>query len=209
MAIQLRSQIRSLSLMSNSICCNTCYGHTRNLHKPERILIGFLGYVFIQNNVYSVERQWSLDNIFCDSWYVRNPVNKRQNKSWRWRKKDRDKGRFGGDNLTFGKGVRLNDIEKRMDHVEEDTHGSWLVICVCIINCRRYKTKIQRLHWRRGPLSAGVRPDLNREPVPLIRLLLLLLLLAGCGPPAEQQDDPPCPQHGSGKSSFVQNKTIK
>lgn len=113
-------------------------------------------------------------------------------------------GGGGEENLTFGKGVRLNNVEISMDHVEEDPHGPWLVVSVGIINRRRYKPKIQRLHRWRGPLSAGVRPDLSRGSVPLIRLLL-----AACGPPAEQQDEPPCPQHGSEKSSFVQKRTSR
>lgn len=104
-------------------------------------------------------------------------------------------------NLTFGKGVRLDHVEKSVDHVEEDPYGPWLVVSVGIINRRRYKPKIQRLHRRRGALPAGVRPQFSRGRVPLRRLLL-----AACGPPAEQQDEPLRPQHGSEKSSFVQKE---
>lgn len=96
-------------------------------------------------------------------------------------------GRGGGDdNLTFGKRVRLNNVEKSMDNVEEDPYGPWLIVSVGIINRRRYEPKIQRLHWRRRPLSAGVRPYLRRSRLPLI-----CLLLAACAPPAKQQDEPP------------------
>lgn len=95
----------------------------------------------------------------------------------------------------------MNNVEISMDHVEEEPDGPWLVVSVGIINRRRYKPKIQRLHRWGAPLSAGVRLDFRRGPVPLIRLLL-----AACGPPAEQQDEPPCPQHGSVKSSFVQKE---
>lgn len=51
-------------------------------------------------------------------------------------------GEGDDNNLTFGKGVRLNNVEKSMDHVEEDPYGPWLVVSVGIINRRRYKPKI-------------------------------------------------------------------
>lgn len=92
-----------------------------------------------------------------------------------------------------------------MDHVEKDPYGPWLVVSVGIIDSRRYKPKIQRLHRWRGALPAGVRPGHSRSCAPLISLLL-----TACGAPAEQQDEPPCPQHGSEKSSSVlKEKTRK
>lgn len=106
--------------------------------------------------------------------------------------------------VTFGEVVRLNNIEKRVDHVEKDPDGRWFVVRMGIVNCRRYKPKVQRLHRRRGALSAGVRPHLIRCPVPLIRRLL-----AACGPPAEQQDEPPAPQHGSEKVCTQRKETRK
>lgn len=124
------------------------------------------------------------------------------------RSKDEKPGWGGGgwDNLTFRKGVRLNNVEKSVDHVEEKPNRSWLKVSVGIVNSSRYKPKIQRLHRGRGPLSLRFRPGLHRGPVPL---LLRLLLAAGGGPPAEQQDEPTCPQHGLEKSSFIQKKLSK
>lgn len=122
----------------------------------------------------------------------------------RWRQEVYIWGGGGDDNLTFREGVRLNDVEKRMDYVEENPYGPWLVVCVGIINRRGNEPEIQRLHRQRWPLSTGVRPYLSRSWAPLVRLML-----AACGPPAEQQEEPPCPQHGSEKSSFTHNKTAK
>ncbi len=150
-----------------------------------------LSYVFIQNDL---NESKALMVSLCP--HVRGVRNSED--------EERRDGCGGGEeegNLTFGKGVRLNNVEIGMDHVEEDPHGPRLVVSVGVINRRRYKPKIQRLHRWRGPLSAGVRPDLGGGSVPLIRLLL-----AACGPPEEQQDEPPCPQHGSEKSSSVQKK---
>lgn len=96
------------------------------------------------------------------------------------------RGGGGDDNLTFGKRVRLNNVEKSVDDVEEDPYGPWLIVSVGIINRCWYETKIQWLHWRRRPLSAGVRPYHSRSRLPIIGLLL-----AACGPPAKQQDEPP------------------
>lgn len=92
--------------------------------------------------------------------------------------------------LTFGEGVRLDNVEESVDYVEEEPDGPRLVVSVGVINRRGDKPEVQRFHRRRGPLSAGVRLPLSREP-------LVLQLLAASGPPAEQQDEPPGPQHGS------------
>lgn len=138
-------------------------------------------------------QKWLLSWIKCKSWQFPCVRGRRSRRGRRDEDTRTGMGGAGGDdNLTFGKVVRLNNVEKSMDHVEEDPHGSRLVVSMGIINRRRYKPKVQRLHRWRRPLSAGVRPGLQRETFPVIRLLL-----AACGPPAEQQDEPPCPQHGS------------
>lgn len=103
----------------------------------------------------------------------------------------------GGSSLTFGEGVRLNNVEERVDYVEEKANGPRLVVSVGVVNGCGHKPEVQRFHRRRGPLPVGVRLNLGRERTPLIRLLL-----AACGPPAEQQDEPPCPQHGSESPIF-------
>lgn len=105
------------------------------------------------------------------------------------------------DSLTFGEGVRLNNVEESVDYVEEEPYGPRLVVSVGVVNRCGHKAEVQRFHRRRGPLSAGVRLDLGRERAALIRLLL-----AACGPPAEQRDEPPCPQHGSESPAFTINK---
>lgn len=104
------------------------------------------------------------------------------------------------DILTLGEGVRLDNVEESMDHVEEDPYGPRFIVGVRVINCRRHEAEVQRLHRRRRALPAGVRADLGWGGRPLVRRLLL----AAGGPPAEEQDDPACPQHGSHKSSFTQ-----
>lgn len=106
--------------------------------------------------------------------------------------------REGGSRaLTFGEGVRLNDIEKSVDHVEEDPHGPGLKVSVGVVHRRRDVAEVQRLDGRRGALLlAGVHPDLRAASVPPAGLLLP----AG-GPPAQQQHQPPAPQHGCAQSS--------
>lgn len=102
-----------------------------------------------------------------------------------------DKGpQVKAHSLTFGEGVRLDNVEESVDDVEEEPDGPRLVVSVGVINRRGDKPEVQRFHRRRGPLPAGVRLTLSREP-------LVLQLLAASGPPAEQQDEPPGPQHGS------------
>lgn len=101
------------------------------------------------------------------------------------------------ENLTFGEGVRLNNVEESVDYVEEKPYGPRLVVGVGVVNRRGHEPEVQGFHRRRGALSAGVRLDLGRE-----RAALLRRLLAACGPPAEQQHQPPCPQHGSESPVF-------
>lgn len=105
--------------------------------------------------------------------------------------------------LTFGEGVRLNNVEESVDDVEKKPNGARLVVCVGVVNRCGHKPEVQRFHRRRGALSAGVRLNLGRERAPLIRLLL-----AACGPPAKQQDEPPCPQHGSVSPVLTINKEV-
>lgn len=94
--------------------------------------------------------------------------------------------------LTFGEGVRLDNVEESVDYVEEEPDGPRLVVSVGVINRRGDEPEVQRFHRRRGPLSAGVRRTLSPERTPLVPQLL-----AASGPPAEQQEEPPGPQHGS------------
>lgn len=104
-----------------------------------------------------------------------------------------DKGpQVKGHGLTFGEGVRLDNVEESVDYVEEEPDGPRLVVSVGVINRRGDEPEVQRFHRRRGALPAGVRLALRRERSPLG-----LQLLAAGGPPAEQQDEPPGPQHGS------------
>lgn len=43
----------------------------------------------------------------------------------------------------------MNDVEKSMDHVEENPYGPWLVVSVGIIHRRGNEPEIQRLYRQR------------------------------------------------------------
>lgn len=107
--------------------------------------------------------------------------------------------------LTFGERIGLNDIKKRVDHVEKDAYAPWLVVSMGIIYRRWDKPKVQRLHRRRGAPSGGVRQHLS----PGFVLLLRRPLLAAGSPPAEQQNEPPYPQHGSANVRICSSRKDK